>query len=441
MMAKLKNDQSAFDVTRSVSSHLMFGILAAVVVGGGFALWGALAELSGAIIATGTLVVDSNVKKVQHPTGGVVGDLRVKEGDHVEAGQVVVRLDETQTRSNLAVLVNAINQLLAREARLDAERTGASEISFPSELSNQSFEGRLQKIIDGERRQFELRKEARTGQKKQLHERSEQLREQISGLANQIKAKDVEIELVIKELGGIRQLWNKQLVSISKLNSLEREAARLDGERGQLIAAVAEAKGKIAEVELQVIQIDQDMRSQGAQELAEVRAKIAELAERKIAAEDQLKRVDIRSPQTGTVHELTVHTVGGTIAAGEPIMLIVPDNDTLTVEARVNPNDISQLKLDQSAQLRFSAFNLRVTPEIFGHVSRIAPDITEDQHSGKSYYVVRVGLEPGEMEKLHGLKFVPGMPVEVFVQTEPRSMISYLLKPLRDQAERAFRQG
>ena len=267
------------------------------------------------------------------------------------------------------------------------------------------------------------------------------MNEQIGGLNTQISAKDAEIKLVISELGGIRQLWEKQLVSISRLSALEREAARLGGEKGQLVAAVAEAKGKIAEVEQQSIQIDQDMRSQGAQELAEVRAKLSELAERKIAAEDLLRRVDIRSPQAGTVHELAVHTVGGTVAAGEAIMLIVPDNDLLTVEAKVSPADITQLHLDQLAELRFSTFNSTATPELSGHVTRVAPDITEDQHGGPSYYVVRVGIDSGELEKLKGLKFVPGMPVEVFVQTGARSMLSYLLKPLRDQAVRALRES
>jgi HlyD family secretion protein len=429
-----------FEVQKSVARHLLFGVSALVLIAGGFGVWGAMAELSGAVIASGTLVVDSNVKKVQHPTGGVIGELRVNEGDHVKAGEVVVRLDETQTRANLAVLLNAINELLAREARLDAERTGANEISFPDELLAQRSDAAVGKVLEGEQKHFELRRDARNGQKQQLHERSAQLSEQIGGLNTQITAKDAEIELVIKELSGIRQLFEKQLVPISKLTALEREAARLGGEKGQLVAAVAEAKGKIAEVQQQIIQIDQDMRSQGAQELAEVRAKLSELAERKIAAEDLLRRVDIRSPQTGTVHELAVHTIGGTVAPGEAIMLIVPDDDLLTVEAKVSPTDIAQLHLDQLAQLRFSAFNSRVTPVLNGHVTRVAPDITEDQHSGHSYYVVRVGINSGELEKLKGLKVVPGMPVEVFVQTEPRSMISYLLKPLRDQAERAFRE-
>ena len=316
-----------------------------------------------------------------------------------------------------------------------------TKFAFPDQLLAQRSDSVVEKVLTGEQKHFELRRDARNGQKQQLHERAAQLREQIGGLDTQIAAKDSEIELVIKELDGIRQLWEKQLVPISKMTALEREAARLGGEKGQLVAAVAEAKGKIAEVQQQIIQIDQDMRSQGAQELAEVRGKLSELAERKIAAEDLLRRIDIRAPQTGTVHELAVHTIGGTIAPGEAIMLIVPDNDILAVEAKVSPTDIAQLHLAQPAELRFTAFNSRVTPELRGHLIRVAPDVTEDQHGGASFYVVRVGIDAGEIKKLNGLKFVPGMPVEVFVQTEPRSMISYLLKPLRDQATRAFREG
>ena len=371
---------------------MLFGLSALVFVAGGFALWGTI-ELSGAVIASGTLVVDSNVKKVQHPTGGVIGELRVKEGDHVQAGEILVRLDETQTRANLAVFVNAIHELLAREARLDAERTGTEVIAFPDQLLAQGSDALVRKVLEGERKHFELRRDARNGQKQQLQERVTQLTEQIGGLTTQINAKDAEIQLVMKELAGIRQLWEKQLVSIGRLTALEREAARLGGEKGQLVAAVAEAKGKIAEVQQQIIQIDQDLRSHGAQELAEVRAKLSELAERKIAAEDQLKRVDIRAPQTGTVHELTVHTVGGIVMPGDAIMLIVPENDLLTVEAKVSPTDIAQLHLDQLAQLRFSTVNRTDTPELNGHVTRVAPDITEDQHSGANYYLVRVAID------------------------------------------------
>ncbi len=236
-------------------------------------------------------------------------------------------------------------------------------------------------------------------------------------------------------------LWEKKLVPFTRVTALKRDAVRLDGERGQLVASKASAGGKIAEVQLQIIQVDDDARSKVAEELSDVRAKIAELSERKIAAEDQLRRVDIRAPQSGRVHELTVHTIGRVISPGETVMLIVPDSDALSVEARVSPNDIDQLHVGQSVVLRFSAFNMRTTPEINGGVEWIAADVTEDKKTGASYYVMRVTVPTTELAHLKGLKVVPGMPVEAFVQTGMRTALSYFLKPLTDQVMRTFRTG
>jgi HlyD family secretion protein len=221
---------------------------------------------------------------------------------------------------------------------------------------------------------------------------------------------------------------------------LEREATRLDGEQAQLMAAVAQAKGKIAEIELKIIQIDQDLSSEVAKELRETDAKIGEFVERKISAEDQLQRVDIRAPQDGTVFQLSVHTVGGVIGPGETIMLIVPDSDSLTVEAKVNPQDIEKVQLNQKTVLRFSAFNAATTPQIDGYVSRISADISSDQRTGQTYYTIRISIPPDELSRLGEVKLVPGMPVECFIQTGERTAISYLLKPLRDQMMRTFRE-
>jgi HlyD family secretion protein len=221
---------------------------------------------------------------------------------------------------------------------------------------------------------------------------------------------------------------------------LEREAVRLDGDSNQYVASAAQAKGKKAETELQIIQIDQDLRSEVAKELREIQGKSAELVERKVAAEDQLKRVDLRSPQNGNVHQLAVHTVGGVIGPSEPLMLIVPENDALTVEIRIAPQDIDQIRLGQLVNLRFSAFNQRTTPEIVGSLSRISADISQDQKTGVSYYLGRVSLSSAELSKLAGLKLLPGMPVEAFVRTEDRTVLSYLVKPLHDQIAKAFRE-
>jgi HlyD family secretion protein len=427
-------------VQQSIRRHVRIGLVALVLVGGGLGAWAAIAKLSGAVVAGGTLVVESSVKKVQHPTGGVVGELLVKEGSHVEAGEIVIKLDETQTRANLQVVANGIDELLAREARLDAERNGATKVEFPEQLLSRISEPNVEKAVTGEQRHFGFRLESREGQKKQLRERIDQLKQQIQGYTEQTEAKKKETDLVKRELVGVRTLYDKQLVPETRINALEREAARLEGERGQLIAAMAEAKGKISEVELQMIQIDQDMRSQDAQEIADVRAKLSELTERRVAAEDQLRRVDIRAPLAGTVHQLSMHTVGGVIGPGEQIMLIVPHSEALTVEAKVSPADIDQLQIGQIAALRFSAFNQQTTPELFGNVSRIAADLTEDQRSGASYYVVRIAIDADSLRQLQGLKLVAGMPVEVFIQTGSRNVLSYLIKPLEDQAARAFRE-
>ena len=299
----------------------------------------------------------------------------------------------------------------------------------------------LANTLGGERRLFELRRAARLGQQSQLRQRIGQLNEEIGGLSAQLGAKQQEIVLVQKELKGARELWDKNLMPITKLTSLEREATRLEGERGQVTASIAQAKGKISELELQIIQVDRDLASEVGKDLREAEGKIGEFVERKVAAEDQLKRVDIRAPQDGTVHQSTAHTVGGVVnAGGEPIMLIVPDTDTLMVEAKVPPQDIDQLQLGQKAVLRFSTFNQRTTPELNGTVSRISADATQDQRTGVNSYTIRIALPPQEIARLGDVKLVPGMPVEAFLQTGDRKAMSYLVKPLMDQITRAFRE-
>jgi HlyD family secretion protein len=426
----------------SIRRHLWAGLFLAGILVVGVAGWARGTELAGAVIAHGFVVVESDVKKVQHPDGGVVGELNVADGDHVEAGQVVVRLDATQTKSNLGVITKSLNELYARRGRLDAEKEGDETVTFPDELVAQaSAKSEVAHLIEGERKLFSFRLEARKGQKAQLRERVSQLREEIGGLTEQIAAKTEEIDLIREELKGVLGLWEKKLIPFTRVTALKRDAARLEGERGQLIASKASASGKISEVELQIVQIDEDARSKVAEELSEVRGKIAELSEKKIAAEDLLRRIDIRAPRPGLVHELAVHTVGGVIRAGETIMLIVPDNDALTVEARVSPTDIDQLRHGQAALLRFSAFNQRTTPQLNGTLSRIAPDLTEDQRTGERYYTVHIDASDDEIGRLGTLKVLPGMPVEVFIRTEDRTVLSYLLKPLSDQVMRAFRDG
>jgi len=310
-----------------------------------------------------------------------------------------------------------------------------AELVFPADLLARMQDPDVEKAVTGELRQFEMRRNARQGQKGQLRERIAQLREETSGYDAQITSKAKQIEWIAKELVGINELWGKNLVPYSRVTALERDKERLEGERGQLVASIAQAKGKVTETELQIFQVDQDMRTEVGKDLADIRGRIAELVEKKVAAEDQLKRIDIRAPIAGNVHQLAVHTVGGVIATGEIMMFIVPQTDVLEIEARIQPQDIGQ-----PALLRFSAFNQRTTPELNGEVIRISADVTEDPKTGARYYTIRVGVPESEVVRLGGLKLVPGMPVETFMQTQSRTVMSFMVRPLQDQLSRAFRE-
>ena len=419
-----------------VAIGLMTVALLVVGVGG----WMAMAQISGAVVAGGLIVVDSNVKKVQHLAGGIAGEIRVRDGDTVNAGDLVLRLDETITRANLQVITKQLDELAVRQARLRAERDGTETMQIPRALIGRQGEPEVDEMLAGERTLFESRRMGRAGQKAQLRERIAQLNEEITGLTAQQQAKATELELVKTELASQQQLWAKNLIAITKYTAMQREAARLAGERAHLIAAAAQAKGKIAETELQVIQLDQDLRTEVIKDMRDIQAKEAELYERRVAAEDQLKRIDIRAPQAGIVHQLAVHTVGGVVMAGEPIMLIVPGGDALVIEAKVAPKDIDQVKLSQPAVVRFPAFNQRTTPEFNGVVSRISADISREPHTNQAYYVVRITLPEKEMERLGQLKLIPGMPTEVHIKTIDRTALSYLVKPFSDQFARAFKE-
>jgi HlyD family secretion protein len=423
-------------IRRNILAGLVVFALLALGVGG----WASTTPLAGALIASGSVVVDSSVKKVQHPTGGVIGELRVRDGDRVHANDIVARLDQTVTRANLAIVTKGLDELAARKARLAGERDGLAVIAFPERLTTRAKDPEIAQIMQGERKLFELRRTARAGQKAQLRQQSAQLQEEITGLDAQQKAKMREVALINRELDGVRELYKKSLVPLTRLTQLEREATRLDGEQAQLVATVAQAKVKISEIELKIIQIDQDLSSEVAKELRETDGKIGEFVERQVAAEDQLQRVDIRAPQDGTVFQLSVHTVGGVIGPAETLMLIVPDGDSLAIEARVNPQDIEQVQLNQKAVLRFSAFNSATTPEIEGYVSRISADISSDQRTGQTYYTIRLSIPSEQLSRLGEVKLVPGMPVECFIQTGERTFLAYLLKPLRDQLTRTFRE-
>lgn len=424
------------DATRQ---PLLIGFVALFLLVFGVGGWAVATQLSGAVIAPGKLVVDTNVKKVQHPTGGIVGELLVKEGDRVKQGDVLVRFDATQARANLGIVNRSLEEMSARQARFEAERDDAKTVEFPASLAARAGDPEIARLMAGEQRLFEMRRAARNGQKAQLREQIEQLHRQIEGTQAQKEAKVKELKLVAQELEGVRILWKQSLVPISRVTILERDSARMEGERAALVAARAQSRGRIAELELKIHQIDQDLSTDVGKELAEIRAKQSEMSERRVAAEDQLKRVDLVSPQDGRVFQRNVHTVGGVVQAGEQIMLIVPDSDSLIVEAKVPPRDIDQVHVGQRAVLRFAAFNQGTTPEVDGEVIHIGADVTQEDRAAEPYYSVRIRVAEGELSRLEGLQLLAGMPVEAFIQTTPRTVASFLVKPFTDQLARAFR--
>ncbi len=418
--------------------RLLMGLVLTALLVGGLGGWGAVASISSAVIAPGLIVVDGHGKKVQHPTGGVIGEILVKGGSNVEAGDVVIRLDPTQTRAALGVVTSQQVQLEGRKARLATERDQAAKVIFPVGYVESSAEAA--EIARSEQRLYAARISAKDGQKSQLTERIGQYRKEIEGLQSQLVAKETEVKLVSEEFERVNDMYKRQLTPITRVLTAERDVTRLQGEHGGLISNIARAKGQISETEVQIISLDQAMQSESMKELREVEARLAELAERRNAAQDQLDRIDIKAPRSGVVHELQVHTVGGVIQPAETLMTIIPSDDKLAVEVRIAPTDIDQVTIGQKATLRFSAFNQRTTPEFMGEIQQIAGDLTKEPQTGVSYYVARIAISEEHQDDVRALKLVPGMPVETFVETGSRTAISYLFKPFSDQISRAFRE-
>jgi len=438
MTGTVKPISSHRSLGRHIAAVSLLGIALVVGVGG----WAMTTELSSAIVASGTVVVENNVKKIQHLTGGIVEEVLVKEGDSVRAGQILIKLDGTTVRANLSIVQNTLAQLYARRARLLAEQLGSSDFSIPENL-NELTSGTstpASVLEQSERKLFVSRKSALVGMKSQLASRKDQLVDETKGLTVQLAAIEDALKLIGEELGGLDKLYGKGLVSMQRLTELKRDRAQLEGDRGARLAARAQAAGKSSEIDLQILQLDEDRRTEIAKELTDVEGKIAEYEDRRIAAMDQLKRIDIRAPLDGRIYQLAVHTVNGVINPGEVLMLVVPGADGLTVEAKIATHDIDQIRLGQPVEVRFSAFNQRTTPIVDAEVVTIAPDLVTDQRTGMTYYPLRIKPKADSLAGLKGLTLYPGMPAEVFIKIADRTVISYLAKPLTEQIQHTFRE-
>lgn len=425
----------------SMRRLIIAGLAIVAVLVGGVGTWASTVLLSGAVVASGTVVADTNVKTVQHPTGGVIGEIHVRDSVRVKEGDLLIKLDDTVTRASLQVVVKQLNEMQARLARLEAERDGLREFAVPADLVNWMSFPDVARAVESEKTLFQARLEAREGQAKQLRERIGQIRGEIAGISAQEAARRRQVALIDREVTDVGDLFRRNLVPRTRLVELEREQARLAGDVGQFVAERARAEARISENELQILQIGQDLRREVSTELRDIQGKIGEFVERRIQAEDTLKRIEIRAPQSGLVHQLAYHTVGGVIPAGQQIMQIVPGDDVLVIEIRIQPQDIEKVAVGQPAYIRFSALPHGTTPELQGKVTRVSADVVREPQTNAAYFTARVAVLDGELAKLGTHRLTSGMPAEVFIRTRERTALAYLMKPIADQLNRAFREN
>ncbi|QRY65682.1 HlyD family type I secretion periplasmic adaptor subunit (plasmid) [Ensifer sp. PDNC004] len=425
---KIAKGSSQFGITSRIVVSAAFAATLLFGVGG----WAAHARLSGAVITQGQVAISQQVKLIQHRDGGIVSEIAVRNGDQVRKGDVLIRLDETQTRVELAIVRGQLQQFYAMRARLKAERDGETVVSFDGLDVSEVLKVSELKLFEANRRMI-------TSQEEQMRLQITQLEEQIRGLKAQTGSSDAEREIVEKEIAKLETLLKSGLVPVSEHRDLLRQMARIDGSKGELVARIAEAVGQISELRIKLLAIDQNIRKETQTQIVGIEAKIAELSEREVAARDRLSRMVVRAPVDGLVYDLQVHTIGGIIAPGASVMSIVPEDDDLTVEIRIPPADIDRIAPGRASRLRFTVFNQRTTPELDGRVGVVAAATTIDRATGQPYYLATVDITQA-LDKLGDRKLMPGMPVEVYVQTDERTAISYLTKPFTDQMLRAFRE-
>lgn len=425
---------------KSMKNYQRAGGLAIILVLGSLGAWASLSSISGAVIAPGTVVVESNVKRIQHLEGGIVAQILVEEGDTVSAGDPLLKLDSTVAQAELSILDSARLELLTKIARLEAERDFSREIVFDEDQLLHQDDPAIAALLSGQQRLLQTQNAAIQGRLNQLDERIDQYEDEIRGLVAQQAAKDAQSAFISEELSDIESLIERGLVPKSRVLSLQRERARLGGESGQLTSEMARISGRISETRLQAIQITDDFRARALDELRDAEAQLSEYRERRNAVFARLQRTDVLAPRSGRVHELQVTTIGAVLAPGETVMQIVPEGEPLVVEARVRPQDIDQINTGQNALLQFPNADTRLIPQINGEVIRISADLNQPGGDLAPFYTVRLRLADDEESKLGLLVLRPGMPVEAFLQTSERSPLSYFLKPLSDQLRHAFRE-
>lgn len=428
--------EKPFRLWPRVVAGLVLVLLLVVGCGG----WAVMAMLEGAVVTSGTVKVDQNLKEVQHRDGGIVKTLAVRQGDLVREGQVLATLDDVQIKAEILIVRSQLVEALGRHARLLAERDNESKIQFPADLH--TLFPTAGSVIQGETRLFAGNKTGRESQKEQLALSISQTGEEIRGMEARLAAKQEEIKLVGAEREKLEVLFDRKIVDYQRVYMAQRDHARILGEQGEIQASIARAKVRISEVRVQIIAIDQNASTEAQRDLRTVEARISELNERKLAIEDRLSRTEIRSPASGYINELFVFTVGGVITPAAKIATVVPENAELKFEIRVSPADIDQVRAGQPARIRLTAFNQTTTPEMKGRVTMVSPASARDPANGQEHYIAHVNLLPTEdaLAQLKGMRLVPGMPAEVFITTQERTAVSYLAKPFTDQMNRAFRE-
>lgn len=435
----LSGSEAADAGLRRYSLLSLFAVAVLVV---GLGTWAVFTSIAGAVIAGGFLVVETKAKRVQHAEGGIVAAIMARNEDHVNAGDVLVRLDDTMLKASLNVINNQLDEARAIEARLVAEIGGRSDFVVPPELEVRRTEPGVDSLIVAQHQLAKAREAVRVGNISQLTEQIAQLESQLEGLAVQRTAAQQQHDVVGKELADLAGLLDSQLVQKSQVNNLTREKARLEGELGAIDASMSQIRASIAERRVMIGQVDSTFLSEALSQLQELREKIAQLLQQKIAAEDRLARVAIVAPQSGVVHESIVNTVGGVVGPGETLMMVVPTDDRLVVEIRLNPLHVDKVKVGQEVVLKLPGLDQRTTPDLPGHVSQVAPDLSTDMQTGQQYYLARVTFDDDAMGLLPpDIELVPGMPAEAFIQTGERTVLTYLLEPLTEQFERAMRES